>query len=707
MWPLTSLFLRLFLIIFVLFERCQTNDSSLSVPFIPCDEGSINASCLIQNQNINSEEIFVKNVETKIKRDTKKEVSNLLNFQNSYDNFIRSTKNKFLAPETIHSPFNPPKAIEEISAIPIAYGDFNSDKYTDIFMLDNSTKSIHLLKGHACVDGKTVLTFFGSRQCLSIAQNFTCDLPRSIYNLVASDFTGSANQDLLVTVKSEEYPHDYRFDILLIKGNSTFEKFDCDDQIVLVKNALSEPFILDFNGDMISDFIVETEDCGLQLVLGGFENEDEYDDPKSNPNRYQCWSNLTSIEHLARPHASGFLNLNPFSTDLTPDIFVNGIKSFEYIFNDPGEGFNSKNTKKYNFPNVPLFGQSSFIDLNYDGQLDHIIPVCLDAEIFAECQDPDIMVLNTENGEWIPLLDTNHKRLGADFNHTLTFVEQNIYDLLIPVTLHIADINYDGFPDLITVLMDTETKRTFGAIFLNQADDTAVPNHFKRLFKLDWISEYDEDVLMISLFDIYNNGRLNLMMTTVNPVDQQFTLRAYDYYFEKSVYYSFLRINIISGLCSDKSETRKCPNHLAFGSAPPGVTVCFDGPFEGERSCSVQMAQSAHFALQPPYIIFGLGDTLNVVNNMDVSIANGNKNQLTHSWSDVIPGSKLVIIPYTPVVPDDWEMRVFINMSIYSLIALLFLMVLGLLLILAILILHFKEKVEDRADVKQYKNAWL
>ncbi|OTF79120.1 hypothetical protein BLA29_005254 [Euroglyphus maynei] len=460
---------------------------------------------------------------------------------------------------------------------------------------------------------------------------------------------------------------------------------------------------------MITDFIVETDDCPLQLVLGG--TFDNIDDLKSK--RFICLSNLTNrIKHLARPHASGFLNLNSYRTDMTSDLFINGEKEFEYIYNIPQEGFqmNHNGENVHSFPNVRLRGQSSFVDLNYDGKLEHIIPVCMDdddnVKSFEQCQQPNLMVFDTDTGDWFTILDTTES-LGAQYNRTLTFIESEFYNYIqVPVTLYIGDIDYDGYPDFATILFDKETKKTVAAIFFNNLNNDS-DNTWNRMFKLDWIGEYSDNVRMVSLFDIFNNGRLNLLITTENSDTNQLTLQAYDYYGEKSLYFSFLRVNVISGLCSDKTEDHKCPNHLAYGSTPPGAMVCFAGPYTNDHCCSVQMSQSAHFALQTPYIIFGLGDVLNVINDLSVSIANGKNPSRVRNWNEIIPGSKLVIVPFEPDQMKNWELRVFINMSIYSLISLLFLLILGLILTCAISILHFREKVEDRVDNQQYRNAWL
>lgn len=449
----------------------------------------------------------------------------------------------------------------------------------------------------------------------------------------------------------------------------------------------------DYNGDIITDFIVETKQCPLLLVLGGSFDQ---------KNQFICLKNLSKITKLSKPHASGFMNLNSHLENMTPDIFINGEMKFEYIYNEPGKGF--KNGKIYEFPQHLLRGQSTFADIDYDGKLEHLIPVCLqNASSFVECETPGIMMFNDDDLKWTNILFVNGT-FGQKFNRTLTFVETTCYDYIqLPVTLHGADINYDGFTDIVTVLLDKEQNKTVGAIILNRLDSKTQ----KRIFDLEWIGEYENNVILISVFDIFNNGRSNLIMTTRNSTSNELKLEVYDYYVEKSLYFSFLRVNILSGLCSDKYPSEYNCSHLPYGSSPPGANVCFQGSFPGQYSCLAQSSQTAHFSLQPPYMIFGLGDVLNVINDLNIAIPNGNQTERIHKWNDIIPGSKLVIVPYKPNEMNIWEIRVFINMSIYSMFALLFLLVLCLILILAIIILHFREKREDRIDIQQYRNTWL
>lgn len=73
-------------------------------------------------------------------------------FQNmEYDKFFPNTGTNFLPLDPIHSPFNFESIIENISALPIAYADFDADRYTDLFLLADNGTTISLLKGHHCV----------------------------------------------------------------------------------------------------------------------------------------------------------------------------------------------------------------------------------------------------------------------------------------------------------------------------------------------------------------------------------------------------------------------------------------------------------------------------------------------------------------------------------------------------------------------------
>jgi hypothetical protein len=75
--------------------------------------------------------------------------------------------------------------------------------------------------------------------------------------------------------------------------------------------------------------------------------------------------------------------------------------------------------------------------------------------------------------------------------------------------------------------------------------------------------------------------------------------------------------------------------------------------FDSFQSAGAQLTQTAHFALQLPYTIFGLGMAPNFVDYLWVNISGK-----THSWPQIIPNSQLYIIPYPPNQPDSWAAKI-------------------------------------------------
>lgn len=371
------------------------------------------------------------------------------------------------------------------------------------------------------------------------------------------------------------------------------------------------------------DFIISTDACNTFLWLGGSETGSDtatsqahqnhpLDQKKSSPGT--CLMNLTNEEFaFAKPHSSAFLNLENYQKNMDTDIYLAGKKEIKYIYNVAGQGFAVEENISY--PKYKLRGQSAFMDINYAGQMTHLIPVCLDdtAIDFDNCKAIGLMAWHQETHQWINVLDPETANISK---RLLSFLVQSFFNTIsVPVTLRIGDLNYDGYPDFATTLIDINSTRTFAAIYLNVEDNEteSLINPFKRKFRLSWLSEakFSDDIGMVSLFDLYDNGRLVLLLTKFNN-EQEKPLQTvpYDYYIDHRFYYSFIRVTVVTGRCTDKEGQFQCPKRndteqVALGSNPHGPNSCFAGPYTKQHSCSAQLTQSAHFALQLPYMVFG------------------------------------------------------------------------------------------------------
>ena len=97
----------------------------------------------------------------------------------------------------------------------------------------------------------------------------------------------------------------------------------------------------------------------------------------------------------------------------------------------------------------------------------HVIPVCLDSnnvEGFIDCQNIGVMVYEQISHKWFNILDpiSENPSVVNPSNRTFSFIEQKFFangqdnnqNIVAPVTLRIGDLNYDGYPDFATILVD-------------------------------------------------------------------------------------------------------------------------------------------------------------------------------------------------------------------------------------------------------------
>lgn len=141
------------------------------------------------------------------------------------------------------------------------------------------------------------------------------------------------------------------------------------------------------------------------------------------------------------------------------------------------------------------------------------------------------------------------------------------------------------------------------------------------------------------------------------------------------------------------------------------------------RAFAPQLAQSSHFALQLPFVMLGLGMNWNFVDKLTIGLPsirrlpenplkpqrNGSlfalegtwgeeKAPLTSTFTQIIPNSQLVVIPYPKNRPSLWITKLFITPSKAMLMTGGALVATCLFVAGIIGILHLKEKQQDRKE---------
>lgn len=581
-----------------------------------------------------------------------------------------------------HSCFGADKQIlfdTHINGLIAAFNDFDSDRFTDIFIITDNGHSMKLLKSQ---EDEPDLQQWDQIKCSFENEKIT--------GIIPADFSGDAIMDVLVITQPESI--EQLFKIWILRGNKTH--LECKStKKPLLDNALGHPLILDFNGDMITDFLIETRDCPYELWL-----------MNSKHFRGDCRRNQFGDTSLRLPHSNAFVNIRnclPDSLDYTTDIVITNKNHIEYWLNR--EGFNMENRINIRYPDESLYtiGQSAYIDLNIDGCIEHIIAACKKVGFFHTQCLPQILWYDNKQNEWINIADfTNHSKLYFETIDTQ-------FGIQLPIAIRFGDVDSDGYVDLITVMKNkTESGRIKQiAVILRNIRDDDHPN--RRKFVLFWTSEKlipDDDVELVSFLDLQENGKLDIILTTKNSSNHYNIQWILNTFVDNSC---FLKILVTSGLCSESS----CPNEkVPYGTNQAGPFVCYEtSDVNGHlmKGCSAQLSQSSYFALQMPYSIFGLGETPNFVETVIASIPSGDNQPTRKSkWTQIVPDAQVVLIPYPPNETMYWIGKLFYTPSNMISSTLAALAILCAVLIVIIFILHRKEVLEDLTEHEEYKRHW-
>lgn len=569
-----------------------------------------------------------------------------------------------------------------------AFGDFDSDKLTDVFLIGPQGKSFSILRGY-----KNEPLLRNSNK------NWSCTISNDkerIVSLMPSDFHGMAMMDVLVVTSTTS--DDSVLSVYLVRGDK--DSLNCSALSDPLDFKLStQPLLFDFNGDMITD------------ILGY--------DPGDTNSRY-AWSFKFNATYIKKPlfgdkkmkkvNSNTFVDLNG---DTIPDVFIDGEENGEYWYNNP-EGFgNSFKTPSVRLNPIPSnigYGSSAFVDISNGGNISHIKP-------FINSKYESTILMLQGHVSWIeissPLLDPTD-------NSTLTFVkQQEIEGLTFPMALRSADFDGDGFFDFVT-LMETKSKTKKVVILRNIASNT--PETFPRSFEVmnfDVQIPEGEEPVVATFFDFHEDGKPDLLIGTFAKSNHTWRLHAVIN--NVMVDACFLKVMVASGLCYKDCSAIKNPSptpsfepgvkdSVAYGTNQPGPTICHElVDFDGyvRRVCQGQLTSSQHFSLQMPYTIFGLGAWPNFVDTLSATIPSPNSTVArSRTWTQIVPDAQVVLIPYPKEQPSFWRSKLFLTPSDIVLSTLITLASICILLIVVIAFLHRKEILEDIAEHEEYKRHW-
>lgn len=126
---------------------------------------------------------------------------------------------------------------KQLNGMPAAFGDFDSDKLTDLFVLKDRT---------------TVEIMFASNEepLLQSKKGYSCVFDRPVTSVVPGDFDGDVYMDIMVTTLSQT-PNST--DVYILWGGGSERLLNCTDAKNKIIQMIGQPLAIDYNQDMIID----------------------------------------------------------------------------------------------------------------------------------------------------------------------------------------------------------------------------------------------------------------------------------------------------------------------------------------------------------------------------------------------------------------------------------------------------------------------
>ncbi|KAJ1956682.1 hypothetical protein EC988_001221, partial [Linderina pennispora] len=251
--------------------------------------------------------------------------------------------------------------LDSVRGTPAAFGDFNNDGHTDLFVISS--------------DQKTVETWVWDNSNKEFSHLAAADITtaHTITNVVPGDFDMDGRLDLLVqgqqTSKGETFMSVYLGD---------GAKFN--DAVDLPSATEALPFAFDYNGDGRVDFLGRSWDqrtnaTGPQTWV--WQNSQKPGTEMYDLTAFVPGNDTQEMCQPASPHSSAFVDLDG---DCLADLFIVCDGNEEYqIWTNSAAGFVYSQTGK-----LPTnAGPVSFADINADGSLDLVIPIPGKSQIYV------------------------------------------------------------------------------------------------------------------------------------------------------------------------------------------------------------------------------------------------------------------------------------------------------------------------------------
>uniref|UniRef100_A0A3B4FFK8 Integrin alpha FG-GAP repeat containing 1 n=1 Tax=Pundamilia nyererei TaxID=303518 RepID=A0A3B4FFK8_9CICH len=519
-----------------------------------------------------------------------------------------------------------------------AFGDFNSDKQTDIFTIKEQTDLVIFL-----ADSKPPY-FKPKVQAKNI-------LGKNITSVVPGDYDGDSQMDVLLTAKNGQ-----ETEVFIFWGhNQTLGTA----LIVIYLQML-------FNGDMIPDvFGVISSSSSVVCYL---------------TKRTEVCSKALSLTGAMRmPHSNAFIDLNKdFAAGNCSLCFF-----CPFVIYQDG---NFTKTDVMSKPNeTTIIGQSSFVDFDGDGYQDHLLPACLD----KSCQRSTIYLAKSgsRDSKWIPVL--------SDFKRKETvwgFVPDNSSQ---PPALHLGDYNLDGFPDALVVLQNKSGSGQQAFLLENVPCNSDTCHSVGRMFHIHW-DQSDlgaiQNAVRATFFDIYEDGILDMLVQSKAEGKQDLRIHALKNNFEADAY--FVKVMGKGLICQPFGVNQPGP-YVKY------TTVDSNGYLKNASAGQLSQSAYFSLQLPYTVLGLGRSANFLDHLFVGIPRQPGETEIRNKEWTAIIPNSQLIVMPFPHDTPRSWSAKLYLTPSNSVLLTAIALIGVCVFILVIIGILHWQEKKADDREKRQ------
>ncbi|CAJ0889903.1 12870_t:CDS:10 [Entrophospora sp. SA101] len=475
--------------------------------------------------------------------------------------------------------------LQNISGTVAAFGDFNSDKFTDLVVLDFSQTSISIyLWNHES---------FNFTKANSSDIEISDDQPNKflITNVIPGDYNYDGNLDLLLMGQTNPSSVFRKNEPLYMRVYFGYDNATFNSKYIELDASYSQhPITFDFNGDMKTDLLGHYLSSAQDNKLYVWKNV--YNEsagtlfeivPLSTNNKTMPQKGC----RLSEPHSNAFIDLNG---DCFSDLFLTCEEefretSYQIWVNQKDQGYVL--TRYGELPTDA--GPITFADIAYNKQK----PLCTSKDqincrkISNLCEPDDDFRFNLNDDP------DNDAYMVIDVKDLLdggTIVTKDrSFNGILPVPIRIGDYNLDGFPDLL-VISEKNSESLVSllqstACTLELCDPLAVKAQRRTFFKV---------------------------VDGAHSLNKIKNAKARDVYLLNNDYFNdafFLKTLMLNGVSQKQN----------YGVNHPGSAFKFTvvDTYGNKRANQVaQYSQVGYLYLQTPYSLFGLGRTNNYVEEL-------------------------------------------------------------------------------------------